>query len=128
MSKLTELKTKLQSFWKRTEPARRILRTIYDWIYRLRSVFLAIPVVVVAIKLAVRNKELLPDPVGVNILTSGEYQWMISRNMAVFGPVVVTVFCLLMMFCSRRVVYPWLISIFTLVLPILLWITNVFPA
>jgi len=34
----------------------------------------------------------------------------------------------LMMWLSRRTIYPWIISIFTLVLPILIWITNVFPA
>jgi len=132
MSKLTELKTKVQTFWKSTEPARsktgRVLYAIGDWIYKLRGLLLSIPVAIAAIKLAIQNSERLPETVGVNLLASGDYQWMISRNMAVLAPVAVTALCLLMMFCSRRVVYPWLISIFSLAIPILLWVTNVFPA
>ena len=52
---------------------------------------------------------------------------MISRDLAVLGPLAVTGGCLLLMFCSRRTFYPWIISIFTLVLPILLYLTNVYP-
>jgi len=47
---------------------------------------------------------------------------------AVMGPLALTALCLVMVFCSKRVVYPWLISIFSLVIPIVIWITNVFPA
>ena len=43
------------------------------------------------------------------------------------APLVVTGVCLVMMWLSRRTIYPWIISIFSLVLPILIWITNVFP-
>ena len=44
----------------------------------------------------------------------------------IFG--VIFAACLLLMFLSRRVVYPWLVSIFSLALPLLIYITNVFPA
>lgn len=101
---------------------------IGKWIYRLRSILLAIPVVVAAVMLAVQNLARLPERVGILLLASGEYQMMVSRSIAVMGPLAVTALCLLMMFCSRRVIYPWLISIFSLVLPFLLYITNVFPA
>ena len=39
-----------------------------------------------------------------------------------------TALCLLMMFLSRKTIYPWIISIFSLVLPFLLIVTNIFPA
>jgi len=94
------------------------------WIYFLRSIFLAIPVAVLALGLAMRNMRLLPESVGINILQTGEYQWMITRNLAVFGPLVVTGVCLLLTLCSRKMLYPWLISIFTLALPLLIWVTN----
>ena len=94
------------------------------WIYFLRSIFLAIPVAVVALGLAMRNMRLLPESVGINILANGEYEWMISRNLAVLGPLVVTGVCLLLTLCSRKMLYPWLISIFTLVLPLVIWVTN----
>jgi hypothetical protein len=53
---------------------------------------------------------------------------MISRTMAVNGPLMLTFGCLLMMFFSRKALYSWAISIFTLVLPILLLVSNLYPA
>lgn len=105
-----------------------VLAGIGSMLYKLRSILLSIPVIVAAVVLAMRNARLLPASVGINLLASGEYQWMVARNIAVLGPMAVTAACLLMMFCSRRVVYPWLISIFSLAIPIVIWITNVFPA
>ena len=102
-------------------------RSVAVWTYRLRSILMAVPVTVAAILLAIRNISRLPAEVGLSLDTSGEFTVMISRNLAVLGPLVITAVCLLMMFCSKRVTYPWLISIFSLVLPILLWITNTFP-
>ncbi len=101
-----------------------VMKEIGRWIYKLRSVLLAIPVAVCAIILAVRNMAQLPEQVGINLLASGEFQMMIGRPVAVLVPMVVTVFCLLLMFCSRKVLYPWLISLFSLVLPYVLLLTN----
>lgn len=96
-------------------------------IYKLRSVLLSIPVAVAAIALAIKNNSRLPAEVGLNMQASGEYAQFVSKNLAVMGPLAITAVCLLMMFCSRRVVYPWLISLFSLILPIFIWFTNVYP-
>lgn len=105
-----------------------VMRAIGRWIYKLRGVLLAIPVAVCAVLLALKNMQQLPEQVGINLLATGGFQMTIDRNFAVLIPLVVTLFCLLMMFCSRKVLYPWLISIFTLVLPALLYVTNVIMA
>jgi hypothetical protein len=105
-----------------------VLKSIAKWIYRLRGFFMAIPVVLVALYLATKNMARLPDEVGINLLANGQYEYLISRGLAVMGPLVITGVCLVMMFLSRRTVFPWLISIFSLVLPLLIYITNVFPA
>ncbi len=129
----------LQDFWVKTRPFRektaRVLCKIGHvsqvsgrWIYRMRSILLAIPVAVAAVILAMRNAVNLPAQVGINLQTSGEYALVISRILAVMGPLAVTAVCLLLMFCSRRVIYPWLISLFSLILPVLILITNTFPA
>lgn len=97
-------------------------------IYRLRKVFMAIPVIYYAVKLAQYNAENLPELVGLNLQTTGEFAQMISREAAVQGPLLVTGACLVLMLFSRRAVYPWLISIFSLVLPLLLLLTNIYPA
>lgn len=105
-----------------------VLKQIGKWIYSLRGVLLAIPVGIGAVMLAMRNMRLLPEVVGINLLANGDYQWMIARNVAVVGPLAVTAVSLLFVFCSRRTLYPWLISLFTLTLPYIIWLTNVFPA
>ncbi len=106
----------------------KVLKAIGRWIYRLRGLLMAIPVILAALYLASQNMARLPEEVGINLLASGEYQFLISRGLAVMAPLVVTGVCLVMMLLSRRTIYPWIISIFSLVLPWLIWITNVFPA
>lgn len=96
-------------------------------VYRLRSVILAIPVVYGALKIAAYNMEHLPAQVGLNLQSTGEFAMYISRNLAVLGPLVLTGGCIMMMFCSRKALYPWAVSIFTLILPVLLLISNVYP-
>jgi hypothetical protein len=97
------------------------------WIYRLRGLLLSIPVALAAVRLAIYNNTNLPELVGVNLQQSGEYAKMIARETAVAFPLVVTGICLVFVLFSRRVIYPWVISIFSLVLPILIYVTNVFP-
>lgn len=139
MEKLNEWKDKLLAVWEKTEPFRTkaatiserigyVLGVIWKWIYNLRSIILAVPVVIVAIRLAIQNANRLPETVGIYIQASGEYQWLVARNVAVLGPLAITAACLFLMFCSRKVVFPWLISMFTLVLPFVIYFTNVFPA
>lgn len=97
-------------------------------LFRLRKIVMAVPVVYWALKLASYNRENLPEQVGINLQSSGEFAQMISRDMAVMGPLGLTVACLLLMFCSRKAMYPWAISIFTLALPLLILFSNLYPA
>lgn len=102
-----------------------VITVIIRCIISLRKIFMAIPVVWAALKIAALNMERLPELVGFNIQSSGEFAAMVSREYAVYGPLGVTAFCLLLMFCSRKTVYPWLVSIFSLVLPFLIYYTNI---
>ena len=103
------------------------MRTLWKWAYRLRSVVLSIPVAAIAVIIALHNQVRLPDTVGFNMQASGEYAFEVAKTVAVFGPVAVTALCLLMTFCSKKVLYPWLISVFSLVLPLFIYFTNTFP-
>ena len=105
-----------------------VVKLIGLWIIRLRKIFLAIPVVFYALKLAFYCAEHLPEQVGLNLQATGEFAQMISREMAVTGPLALTAACLFLMFCSRKASYAWSISVFTLALPILLLISNLYPA
>lgn len=103
-----------------------VLGLTTKYAYKVRSLMLSIPVLVCAGALAIRNARLLPEYVGINILASGEYQWLVTRGVAVLTPLALTVLCLVLMLCSRKVLYPWLISVFSLVLPLVIWLTNTF--
>lgn len=125
-------KKKVSAGWEKTKSVLgtigRVFQKIGIYIFRFRAVLMAAPVVYAAVRLAMYARENLPEQVGINLKESGEYAMMVSRNTAIMGSLTVTAVCLLMMFVSRRTIYPWLISIFSLVLPILLIVTNVFPA
>lgn len=96
--------------------------------FELRKVVMAIPVVVALVSLTNECRQRLPEMVGINLMANGEFQQMIARDTAITTTVVLTSACLLFMFLSRKTIYPWLISILSLLLPILLIVTNVFPA
>ena len=104
------------------------LPVIGRFVMRYRKIILAVPVVIGAIYMAVFTSSRLPDYVGIDLQATGEYARLVTRAVAVWGPLAVTAACLLLMFCSKRTLYPWLISLFSLVLPLLVLVTNIFPA
>jgi hypothetical protein len=112
-----------------------VIRRIWDVIrilamaaYRLRAVFLAIPVIFLALRLAAYNSEHLPLLVGLDLQSNGEFAKTISRQTAVTMPLLLTGGCLALMCFSRKTLYPWLISLFSLAIPVLLLLTNMYPA
>ena len=106
----------------------QILGKIIMTVYHLRKIFMAAPVAYMALRIAAYNMSHLPEQVGVNLQTTGEFAMQISRYAAVIGPLGITAGCLVMMFFSRKAMYAWAISIFTLALPILLLVSNMYPA
>lgn len=101
-----------------------VIGTLFTWIFKLRKIFMALPVLYAAWELAKRNLEELPEVVGFDIQATGEFAQMVSRDTAVYGPFALTIICVVLMLMSRKTIYPWLISIFTLVLPLLIWVLN----
>ena len=115
-------------FLKFYDSFKRVVGIIVSWIYRLRKLVLATPVVYYALKFAGYNAAHLPERVGLNLQSTGEFALYISRYAAVVGPLALTGGCLAMMFLSRKAMYAWAVSMFTLALPVLLLISNVYPA
>lgn len=109
------------------------------YMYRLRSLILAAPVAGVAMILAMENRERLAETVEVSKITINPEAadalfgflelstTTISRDAAVFGPAIITAACLVMMICSKRTLYPFLISVFSLCLPLVIWFFSVYP-
>ena len=96
--------------------------------FELRKVVLALPVVVMMIALAGECRKRLPEYVGIQLLASGEFKHLLDREVAITYMMAITVICLVLMFCSRKTIYPWMISLMSLLLPVLLILINVFPA
>ncbi len=116
------------------------LSVICGYLYKLRAIILAAPVAAAAVVLAFINAGRLGDVVGITTLaidTQAQDSLFgclvlgvdyISREVAILAPLVLTVLCLLMTLCSKRTLYPWLISLFSLALPLILLLTNVYAA
>ncbi len=114
-----------------------IFKIIWTILFRLRKILLSVPVIYVAVKLAQECSRQLTGPFRffiMDLLASYEHSDMIireveiSRDMAIAGPLAVTGFCLVLMFLSRRTVYPWLISIFSLLIPLYVLFAGYLPA
>ena len=105
-----------------------VINFILVWLFRLRKFVMAAPIVYYALKIAEYNREHLPEQVGLNLQATDEFAQTISRNLAVMGPLGLTLGCLVLMFFSRKATYSWAIAAFSLALPILLLLSNVYPA
>ncbi len=109
------------------------------YMYRLRSLLLAAPVAAVALILAMDNMERLAETIEVTKITYNPEAadalfgflelgtTTITRDAAVYGPAMITAACLVMMICSKRTLYPFLISVFSLCLPLVIWFFSVYP-
>lgn len=127
MGKYQEIKNEMIEDFETEKASGSGFRAVLRWAYRLRSLLLAIPVAVAAIVLAIRNFALLPAKVGFDLQSTGEFSVMMDKPLAVLIPVVLTGVCLLLMAFSKRVVYPWLVSLFSLLVPIVILFVNTFP-
>ncbi len=105
---------------------------ICTWVYKLRSVILSIPVAFAAVIMALTNAIRLPETVFLYFpsFSSDDMALRVlefSRSLAIIVPLLITALSIVAVLCSRRVTYPWLISVFTLVLPLFFYFVTVFP-
>ena len=105
----------------------KVLMTIWRYLKAFKKLWLAIPVALAAVALAMHNLTHLPQVVGLRLQTDGAFAVQITRGLAVISPLAVTLVCLLLMFCSRRTLTPWFVSLCSLLIPIVILITNTFP-
>ena len=98
----------------------------FKYVMKFKKLFLAAPIAAGAVILAIQNMIKLPALVGLFIQNDGEYSIQIVREVAVLGPMAVTAICLLLMFISKRTLTPWLVSMISLALPLLILLTNTF--
>lgn len=126
--KWNELDKKTKPFQKNMKKFGRNVKKVWAQIFKFRDIVLAIPVVVGSIWMACMNLAKLPDTVGINLQANGEFASTISKGLAVLCPLLLTALCLVLMIASKRKLYPWLICMLSLLLPVLILVTNVYPA
>lgn len=105
----------------------KAIGAVVMFLYRSRKIVMAAPVAIYAFYLAYQNSIRLPREVGIFLQNNGNFLRMIDRGTAVVFPLIVTFGCLTLMMFSRKAMYAWAISIFSLVLPLLILVSNVFP-
>ena len=131
-AKMQELRQKAQPYVEKADKGYRKAKDIWKkakpWLWQSRKLLLAIPVVYLMLYFARLNWNVLPDPVGIQLLNNGDYAMYISKRLAVYVPMGVTGGCLTMMVLSRKTLYPWVICLFSMLLPLLILITNIFPS
>ena len=123
---------KSSDFYKKTRKfcrkAGKVIRRIVGKIMHYRAVFLAALVVLGAVFLAVLNMSNLPEQVGIKLLSDGSFTYMVPKLLAVLVPFLITLVSLVFLLISKRTLFPWLISMFTLMIPLIILVTNIFPA
>lgn len=151
MSFIHDLILKFRQFWAKCQPVFRrigqVLSTIgknlgilWKYIYKLRAFFLAVPVAAAAVIQAMRNMERLPDTVEYSMLHLDLHATetlfgpfvltveQLSREAAVTVALTLTAVCLLFTIFSKRTLFPWIVSLFTLLVPTLLYLSTQYPA
>lgn len=127
-------KSQWQRFCEKMQPAIDKAKEFYEkalpvWNYvkKFKKLFLAAPVAAASVLFAIYNLIKLPVLVGFGLQGNGEFSFEIIREVAVLAPLLVTAICLLLMFASKRTLTPWMVSLFSLLLPWMILITNTFP-
>lgn len=106
----------------------KVFGSVIMFFYRTRKIIMALPVAYYAFRIAFYNSVRLPSEVGIFLQNNGNFLRMIDRGTAVVVPLAVTFGCLTLMMFSRKAMYAWAISIFSLALPLLILISNIYPA
>lgn len=126
----------LEKFGKGVWKTGNFLSKLWHYLFLFRGIVLSAPVATAAVILATKCNTELPETVSVTlpgIAVGSEnslfgflvYQTqLIPRASAVMVPLVLTAACLLLTLCSKRMLYPWLISLLTLSVPLFLLLTN----
>ena len=131
MSFFKKMKVFFRDLWKKCAPARRVLAKIgrfikqaCHFIYKFRAIFLVVITIIAALLMANYCKAKLPESVGIDLQSDGSFSKYITRDQAVNSSFLLTALSLIFVLISKKTLYPWLISLFTFVIPILIVVTN----
>ena len=96
-SALQHMKSGLEKFGEVVSVIFAALKKTLHYLAAFKKIWLALPVGAAAIYLAVYANTHFPEYVGINLLETGDYAYLVTREIAVMGPLAITAFCLLLM-------------------------------
>lgn len=119
------------NLWKKTKPAREVLAKVgqyikkfFTYVYKFRAIILVVVTLIAAIIMASYCKANLPETVGIDLQSDGTFSKYITRDQAVNCSFILTALSLVFVLISKKTLYPWLISLFTFAVPVLILVTN----
>ena len=92
--------------------------------YRFRALILTGITLILAIIMAVYCGSHLPEEVGINLQSDGTFSTYVSRGQTILCSLLLTGISLVLMLLSKKTLFPWLVSLFTFAVPILILVTN----
>jgi len=107
---------------------KKAFMVVWTFIWKVRRIFMAFPIAFAAVCMAIYNEFALPPSVGLFLQEDGNYYFKVFRELAVLGPLALTAACMLLLFISKRTLTPWFVCLFSLSLPLIILLTNVYPA
>ena len=117
----------------------RVFALTWKYIFLFRGIIISAPLAAAAVIVAAWGRKNLPDMVEIthvalNREAEGAIFGMfvmntefISQDVAVYVPLTLTGICVVMTILSKRTLYPWLIGVLTLCLPIVMYLLNIYP-
>lgn len=117
----------------------RTFRDLWRYLFWFRSIVLGAPLAGAAVIIAAQSASRLPETVEYTMLKIDTEaanalfglfvmaQESMSRNLAVMIPLGLTAVCIVLMIFSKRMLYPFMIGLFTLTLPYILYFFTVYP-
>ena len=117
----------MDKFVQKTEDLSVEFQKLWVQIRKNKKALQILPVAIIALLQAAINLFALPALVGFGMDVTGEFAFELIREIAVIGPLLITSICLLLMYISKRTLTPCMVSWFSLLIPILILLTNTFP-
>jgi hypothetical protein len=117
----------------------KVFALLWKYIFMFRGIIISAPLAAAAVIVSVWARKNLPEMVEItHLVLDKEAEGSIfglfvmtteaiSRDVAVFVPLVLTGICIVMTILSKRTLYPWLIGCLTLCLPIVMYLLNTYP-
>ena len=116
-----------------------VFRVIWKILFGIRGILISAPVAAAAIYIASWAQEHLPEAVEItHVMIDKEAEGaifglfvmtteMLARDVVIVSSLALTALCLICTIFSKRTLYPWLISVLTLCLPIVMYYLNTYP-